>query len=321
MHNVKQPGPVALAGWDERSLALIRRTVAQDCSDDEFTVFIHTARALGLDPLRRQVHALVFNGETGRRRLAVIAGIDGLRAIAERTESYRPDEDEPSFRIDRKIKGTSNPAGLVKATVRVWKHVHGGWHRVTAGAYWDEYAPLRDEWAFDPETDQRQPTGRKILPTESPWSRMPRLMLAKAAEALALRKAWPDVFGNVYGAEEVERTRAGSLDSAGQGSRAAAQSEQGASLFVDWRTGRGLESVPVTEMGERCSSFIEEHRADPDLVASWHAVNRQAMRQFWGHAPATALEVKRLLEEVEAETQARDSSMHPSEAHDLSQSS
>jgi hypothetical protein len=46
--------------YNPRDLALIRRTVASDTTDDEFALFIHWARSLRLDPLRRQVHAFVF---------------------------------------------------------------------------------------------------------------------------------------------------------------------------------------------------------------------------------------------------------------------
>jgi hypothetical protein len=46
--------------YDPRDLALIRRAVASDTTDDEFALFIHWARSLRLDPLRRQVHAFVF---------------------------------------------------------------------------------------------------------------------------------------------------------------------------------------------------------------------------------------------------------------------
>jgi len=47
--------------YNPRDLALIRRTVASDTTDDEFALFIHWARSLRLDPLRRQVHAFVFH--------------------------------------------------------------------------------------------------------------------------------------------------------------------------------------------------------------------------------------------------------------------
>jgi hypothetical protein len=50
--------------YNPRDLALIRRTVASDTTDDEFALFIHWARGLRLDPLRRQVHAFAFTRPT-----------------------------------------------------------------------------------------------------------------------------------------------------------------------------------------------------------------------------------------------------------------
>ena len=38
----------------------------------------------------------------------------------------------PPLRSTRTSKGATNPAGLVKATVRVFKFSHGAWHKVTA---------------------------------------------------------------------------------------------------------------------------------------------------------------------------------------------
>jgi hypothetical protein len=54
--------------YNPRDLALIRRTVALDTTDDEFALFIHWARSLRLDPLRRQVHAFVFHKNDPKKR-------------------------------------------------------------------------------------------------------------------------------------------------------------------------------------------------------------------------------------------------------------
>lgn len=84
--------------YNPRDLALIRRTVALDTTDDEFALFIHWARSLRLDPLRRQVHAFVFHkNDPKERRLSLVTSIEGFRAIAARTGNYRPDENEPAF--------------------------------------------------------------------------------------------------------------------------------------------------------------------------------------------------------------------------------
>jgi phage recombination protein Bet len=194
--------------YDPKTINLIRRTVAADTNDDEFNLFVNMARSLGLDPLRRQIYAFVFSkNNPQKRRLSIIVSIDGFRSIAESTGNYRPDEDEAVYEINDSLKSPLNPLGIVKATVRVWKYSHGDWHRVTGVAYWDEYAPIKDEWGYDEASGKNRPTGKKTLDDSGQWVKMPRVMLAKCAEAQALRKAWPDNFANVYESSEIDRAK------------------------------------------------------------------------------------------------------------------
>ena len=58
----------------------------------EFDQFIETSRALGLNPFRRQICAFVLNEQNSRKRqFVIVTTIAGLRAIADRTGTYRPD--------------------------------------------------------------------------------------------------------------------------------------------------------------------------------------------------------------------------------------
>lgn len=302
MNNVTRL-PQANALYDNRALALIRRTVAADTNDDEFSLFIHMARHLRLDPLRRQIYAFVYNRDKpDKRRMSIVTAIDGFRTIAERTGDYRPDEDEPSYEADPAIKGPNNPAGLVRATVRVWKHAHGSWHKVTASAYWDEYAPLKEEWAWDDAQGKKAPTGRFKLDTSGNWGRMPRLMLAKVAEALALRKAWPDDLANVYAHEEIDRARGADAlpaEAAAEGAVEERLEKIGIgrqSILVDWMDNKPLETVPVGKLADRVFAFLRSNAEEPAAVALWRERNRHALREFWAWSPTDALAVKRELE-------------------------
>lgn len=298
--------PVA-ATYDARTLSLIKRTVAADCNDDEFNLFIHTARHLGLDPLRRQIYAFVFSKDNpAKRRMSIITAIDGFRAIAERTGDYRPDEEEPTFEVDPALKGPNNPAGLVKATVRVFKFSHGAWHKVTASAHWDEYAPIREEWAYDQEAGKRKPTGRMELDTSGNWGKMPRLMLAKVAEALALRKAWPDAFANVYAHEEIDRSRVVDLLPAEAAAEGAAEERLeriggGNTILIDWMDNQPLCAVPVGQLADKVMAFIRANREEPSTIGVWAERNRIALREFWARAPGDALEIKKEIEKATAD--------------------
>lgn len=67
---------------DDR-LKLIKNTIAKDLTNDEFLLLANIAKTRGLDPLMNQIHGTKRGG-----KLTVIVGVDGHRAIAERTGTY-----------------------------------------------------------------------------------------------------------------------------------------------------------------------------------------------------------------------------------------
>lgn len=311
--------------FTNQQLALIRKTVAADTNQDEFELFCHTAKHLRLDPLRRQIYAFVYSkNDAEKRKMSIIVAIDGFRAIADRTGAYRPDEDEPTIEIDEAAKNPdTNPIGIVKATVRVWKHSHGAWHKVTASAYWDEYAPIKAsaedyEWRDTGETwpDSGKPKKKKVpigevrakLDTSGQWGKMPRLMLAKVAEALALRKAWPDDFSAVYAAEEVDRSRAEEIGAweaaeAGATEKRLAQIGQGQSILFQFDPTGPLEPVPLGKIADRVAEFVEKNRDEVSAIGLFESRNRHALRDFWARQPGDALEVKKMIEQAMAVAQ------------------
>ncbi len=313
------------ADFTNSQLALIRKTVAADTNQDEFELFVHTAKHLRLDPLRRQIYAFVYSkNDAEKRKMSIIVAIDGFRSIADRTGAYRPDEDEPTIEIDPAAKNPdTNPIGIVKATVRVWKHSHGAWHRVTASAYWDEYAPIKAsadeyEWKDTGETwpDTGKPKKKKVpvgevrakLDTSGQWGKMPRLMLAKVAEALALRKAWPDDFSAVYAAEEVDRSRAEEIGAweaaeAGATEKRLAQIGQGQTILFQFDPTGPLEPVPLGKIADRVAEFVEKNRDEVSAIGLFESRNRHALRDFWARQPGDALEVKKMIEQAMAVVQ------------------
>ena len=96
-------------------------------------------------------------------------GIDGYRSIAARTGLY-DGQDEPEYGPACEC-GDNKPAGHPEyATVRVYRKGVG--RAIAATAYWHEYRPGAGDY-------------------DAMWVRMPRVMIGKVAEALALRKAFP----------------------------------------------------------------------------------------------------------------------------------
>jgi phage recombination protein Bet len=169
--------------------SLIIATVAPNLNDTEFELFLHVAKAKRLDPLQRQVHAVKrkswddkLNGYV--ERMTIQTGIDGYRAIANRTGLYMPSEKEPL------VEGSGTPELRIKFYVLKWSPLDKQYHEYNATAYYREYV-------------QTFKKDNKVKPT-SMWEKMPINQLTKCAEALALRKGWPEELGGMYVPEEMQ---------------------------------------------------------------------------------------------------------------------
>lgn len=279
----------AVTLFEGRQLDLIRRTVAKDCDAAEFEQFVHICRAVNLDPLRRQIYCFVFNKNNPQyRQMTVVTAIGGYRAVAERTGSYRPDDRAPRYEHGEK-DAKSNPLGITRCEVTVYKHAHGEWFPVVGEAWWDEYVPLK-EGVIDSKK-----TG---------WVKMPRIMIAKCAEANALRKAWPDDFAGVEVEEEIDRrsvelTATELADEAATSNRLALIGGANA-LTVDWCDGEALSREPVGSFGDKVLAFIAEHKTDdPMRVRMFHNRNTAALQEYWAKDKSGALELKKAFEAID----------------------
>lgn len=167
--------------FTNEQVALIKRTVAKGATDDELKLFLIIANKSGLDPFSKQIYFVKRKAKINGQYVevgAIQTGIDGYRAIAERGGGYAG-SDEPIYDSE----DAKNPN---KATVTVYKIIQGVRCPFTAAARWSEYCP---------------PT-----PMDFMWRKMPYLMLGKTAEALALRKAFPNDLSGIHIDEEMDRT-------------------------------------------------------------------------------------------------------------------
>lgn len=162
----------AYEGVWENKLELIKRTVANGATKDDLELLLHQARRAGLDPLARQIYLVKRKGKG-----TIQVGIDGLRLVADRTGLYAGNDDAIFEGVQEGLP--------TKATVTVYKVVQGIRCPFTATARWQEYYP-GDDQGFQ-------------------WRKMPHVMLAKCAEALALRKAFPMEMSGLYVHEEMEQ--------------------------------------------------------------------------------------------------------------------
>lgn len=302
-------------------LALIKRTVAKECNDDEFRLFIHMCQAVRLDPLRRQAHAFVFNkSDEAKRQLTVVTSIGGYRSIADRTGNYRPDAAAPRYTMGEKNAKT-NPLGIESCEVTVYKFSHGEWWPVVGQAFWDEYVPLTAaegdvEWVDTGKVweDSGKPKMKKVVkqgsepvidPSKQGWIKMPRIMIAKCAEAAALRKAWPDDFANIHAEEEVHREQ--SLDAI-EAIEHAEQIDRMARIggpdtyIIDWLDGNELRMVPGGQLHDQVMAFIASCKDEPSTVKAFRDRNKHSLASFWVVHKSDALNLKKAFEKAEATT-------------------
>lgn len=161
--------------WSDEDLAALRDTVAKGCNPAQFKVFLVACRRLGLDPFARQIVPIVQGVN-----MTPQVTIDGFRLISERTGKYG---------------GMLGP---------YWCGPDGEWRDVWLA----DGAPVAAKVGII-RRDFDQPVWGvaryKSYAKGGTWNQMPDLMIAKVAESIARRIAFPQELSGAYTDAEMDQ--------------------------------------------------------------------------------------------------------------------
>lgn len=237
-------------GFTPDQMTALESLGVQGAQPAEVAMFFDQCQRTGLSPWARQIYMIGrWDGRLGRQKYQVQVSIDGLRLVAERSSQYEGQTEPQWCGADGVWRDVwLDPQPPAAARVGVWREKF----RQPA------YGVARLD-AYMPRTKQGKPQGL--------WQSMPDVMLAKCAEALALRKAFPMELSGLYTSDEMQQ--------ADQPRQEPPRSQETMPADVDADgvvEGEVVEDQPATDSSDMTQAWIDAINAATtrgDLTAVW----------------------------------------------------
>lgn len=172
----------AMIQFTSNEVELLRKTIAPETSNDQLALFTQVCSQLGLNPFARQIYAVVRKG-----KMTIQTSIDGYRLLAQRSGEYAGQEGPYWYDAATKEWTDVWIESYPPAAAKVGVMRKGFVKPIYAVARFDSYA-VRFNGSLS-----------------NLWAQMPELMIAKVAEALALRRAFPAELSGLYTDEEMSQ--------------------------------------------------------------------------------------------------------------------
>lgn len=302
----------------DKALKLAADTIWKHLTPKEMDIAKEFCRFYGANPFVKDIHFFVFDAkDPDKRNMVPVLAIQQYRKTAARSGNFRPASARPVFTYDEALVGPANPRGIVDCAVTVFQFSHGQWHDVVGVVRWDERAPIvtggsegfeyvetGEVW---PDTGRpkkkKVPKGDKVAiidPGKTNWLNMPETMLAKCAEADAIRKGWPEQVAGSYVDGELDRAEVLELSAEEIITKAEQEARQerlgGPRLHVLWEAGQPLEAVTIGKFYDRVDAFFEQNSDQPSIIGAWGKLNAAVLQDFWAHDKNAALDLKAKIE-------------------------
>ncbi len=189
----------ALIEFNEAEVGLLKSQIAPGATDGQLALFIQVCKQTGLNPFARQIYAVIRNEKQRDGsyvpKMAIQTSIDGYRLLAQRSGEYAGQEGPYWYNPHTREWVDVWLEDFPPAAAKVGVMRKGFTQPIYAVARFESYA-VREY-----NTNTRKYDGE----LKNLWAKMPELMIAKTAEALALRRAFPAELSGIYTDAEMEQ--------------------------------------------------------------------------------------------------------------------